>query len=95
MARFLRGTVTSLDGVGGLHSAIGLQVQRIVFPRILIRFVLAGLLVPITLWADLRFAEVAEDAGIAFRHVASKTAEKYLVEAMGAERRHGEEGNSG
>ena len=84
MAGILRGTVTVLDGGGGLHSAIGLQVQRIVFPRILICFVLAGLLVPITLWSDLRFAEVAEDSGIAFRHVASKTAEKYLVEAMGA-----------
>ena len=84
MVRMLRGTVTGQDGGAGLHSAIGLQVQRIVIPRIVSRFVLAGTLLPITLWADLRFEEVAEDAGIGFRHVASKTAEKYLLEAMGA-----------
>ena len=84
MARIPRGTATVRGGGTGLHSAIGLQVQRIVLPRILSRYVLAGSLLPITLWADLRFEEVAEDAGIAFRHAASKTAEKYLVEAMGA-----------
>ena len=53
-------------------------------PGIPTRLALAGLLLQTTLGAELRFEVVAEDMGIAFRHDASKTAEKYLVEAMGA-----------
>ena len=46
---------------------------------------LALLVVPaLGVGSDLAFEEVAREAGVSFHHDASKSAEKYLIEAMGA-----------
>lgn len=49
-----------------------------------IQAILLGTLLANSSDADIRFREVASEAGINFRHDASKGPEKYLVEAMGA-----------
>ncbi len=48
------------------------------------RLALGGLLLSAMLRADFKIEEVAGDVGIEFRHAASKTVDKHLVEAMGA-----------
>lgn len=49
-----------------------------------LRSVLLGALLSNASVADIRFREVASEAGIDFRHDASKGPDKYLVEAMGS-----------
>lgn len=49
-----------------------------------LRLVLLGALLSSASDADIRFREVASEAGIDFRHDASTVPEKYLLEAMGA-----------
>lgn len=50
----------------------------------LVRLVFLGALLSNASVADIRFREVANEAGIDFRHDASKGPDKYLVEAMGS-----------
>ncbi len=45
---------------------------------------LTGSLLPLGTASGLQFQEVAEQAGVDFRHAADKTQEKHLVEAMGS-----------
>ena len=49
-----------------------------------VRLVVLGVLLSTASVADIRFREVASEAGIDFRHDASKGPDKYLVEAMGS-----------